>query len=473
MYVNKDLYPSERKLEKEDRPLMVQLNWVKGDREGRFLLRQEQALPLSKAEKKALKDQAKKEKKSSRKKRSRKGDVGGSVDDILEASKEEKESGTIARSLYQDMPESQFTRSIFMKGKRSQTFKGDRRRLSLPGDETDVNATVNIYADAVLPDVPCKSLLISSSDTAAQVVRSVLDKYGLREDPHHFCLAQVTIPPSSLVGSDPHLNLSFSEHVLEDAECPLLVMNENAQLHLRRRARFAHRSHSLSVADDLTLPALIEVFQGAQSPPQSPRRFPLSLEATEIGSNVALLDSKSYICLTSPGIRPRHCVISSIQDLFTISPLSKQAVIYVNNKFVKEPQFLPHSAVIRLGDREIFRFFAPAEMKQSSTSVHTLPTNIGRLGSSTGVGDLSRKHDSGLPLRGEAISKAFSVEDILNSPALPEVVGRKLKGRAVSEYNLKAEEEFGGEEGGCQDRKYSDPAFALPEVPAKLGSKVG
>ncbi len=432
---------------------MVQLSWVKGEREGRFLLRQEAS--SSKA-KKALKELAKKEKKISKKKKSKKGISGGTSEGV----KEEGESGTIARSLYTVMPESRFTRSISIKSNRNQIIKGDKRRLSLPGDETDNDGTVDIYAYNVLPDVPCRSLLISSRDTAAQVVRSALDKYGLREDSQHFCLVQVIVPSSSFVGSDPQLNVNFSERILGDSEYPLLVHNDNVQFHLCRRSSFAQRSRSHSPTDDLILPALVEIFQGAQSPPQTPRRFPLSLESTEIGSNVALLDSKSYICLTSPGIKPRHCVISSIQDLFTISPLSKQAVIYVNNKFIKEPQFLPHNAVVRLGDREIFRFFAPTEVKQPSSSVRTLPTNFGRSGSSSGGRDLPAKHDFATPLRGENISKAFSVEDILNPPTHRDVVGRKLKGRAVSEYNLKAEDDFDGD------------AFKSPDVPGKLGSKV-
>lgn len=455
---------------------MVQLKWVKGDREGRFLLRQKlgeagsKTLPLSKADKKALKEQAKREKKGLKKKKSKKGHSGGSAEETSEGVEEEGESGMIARSLYKDMPESQFTRSIFdTKTKRNQFIKGDKRRLSLPTDETDVSTTVSVYADAVLPDVPCKSLLISSRDTAAQVIRNALDRYGLREDPHHFCLVEVTVPPSPYVGSDQHLNTTFSECVLEDSDCVLSVHNENVQLHLRRRASVSHRSRSHSLTDDLTVPALVEIFQGTQSPAQAPRRFPLSLEATEIGSNVALLDSKSYICLTSPGIQPRHCVISSIRDLFTISPLSKQAVICVNSKFVKEPQFLPHNAVIQLGDRDMFRFIAPAEIKGPIVGVHTLPTNIGRLGSHSGGGDFSMKYDAGALHRGETMSKAFSVEDVLNPLSHRDTACGKLKGRAVSEFNLKAEEVVGEM---YQDRKFSDPAFTSPEAPSKMMSKV-
>jgi len=37
------VYAEERKLQVEERPLYVQLNWGKDDREGRFLLKNENA----------------------------------------------------------------------------------------------------------------------------------------------------------------------------------------------------------------------------------------------------------------------------------------------------------------------------------------------------------------------------------------------------------------------------------------------
>lgn len=387
----------------------------------------------------------------------------------------EKSPGSIARSLYHVMPESRLTRSISVKSKRNQFIRGERKHASIAGDEFDDDGTVRVYADSVLPDVPCKSLLISSKDTATQVVRSALDKYGLREDPAEFCLVQITLPPTSYVGSDPQLHVIMepTERILGDKECPLQIHSDwnvtvptggTIQFQLRRRSSFS-RSHSRSHSpeDDPTLPTLVEIFQGAQSPPQSPRRFFLSPEQTEIGSNVALLDSKSYICLTSAGIKPRHCVISNRNGIFRISPLDKQAVIFMNDKPVRQPAYLPHNAVVRLGEREVFRFFAPVETKLSSTSMHTLPTDIGRQGGAT-------RDARGNATRSENISKAYSVEDILN-PAFSQhraaPAGRPLKDRAYSEYNLNADGAFHPE----VRRKLSVPSFE-PEDQVFPGAKV-
>ena len=457
--------PDERKLDKSENPLLVQLSWVNGGREGRFLLRRE---PVEFGFKGLFRKSPKKEKK--KKKNKKEKPVGKEMDE-----EEEDVRGSIARSLYNVMPESRFTRSISVKNKKNQPV-GSKRRVSYHGDEVDSDGTVRVYADSVLPDVPCKSLLISARDTAAQVVKSALDKYGLREDPNDFCLVQVTIPPASHFSSDPQLNIGYTERILDDKDCPLHVHNAwgtntqhpiTVQFQLRRKASFARRyresySRSRSPEDDPALPALVEIFQGTQSPPQSPRRFYLSPESTEIGSNVALLDPVSYICLTSAGIKPRHCVISSVKGFFKISPLDKTAVIFINKKRVIEPTFLPHNAEVKLGDREMFRFFAPVEMNRSYSSTHTLPTSIGHPSSSRRAP--RQKLTSTKP---ENISKAVSVEDFLNPTFSQHHTGR-LKDRAFSEYNLKADTV------GYPrvQRKISEPCFIPEDSTISLLSKV-
>ena len=488
----------------------MQLGWVRGEKEGRFLLRREEhadsgfkgLFRKSQPHKKDKRTQKRKKLTKKEKERDKVRPIEPPITAspvVMEGVDGNETKGSIARSLYTDMPESRFTRSISIKNSRK-AGQVDKRRLSYhAGEELANDGTVRVFADFVGgPDIPCKSLLISGRDTAAQVVKSALDKYGLREDPSEFCLVQVTVPPSMYVGSVPFLNVDYTDRLLGEKEYPLLIHNEwasrnpntnmSVQFQLRRRASFNQqqqqqqqqqqsedqsRSHSPE-DEEATLPALVEIFQGAQSPPQSPRRFLLSPEATEIGSNVALLDPKSYICLPSLGIKPRHCVIASTQGFFTISPLDKTAVIYVNTKSVKEPCLLPHNAEVKLGDREMFRFFVPVEMKQSSTSMHTLPTNIGRP-SSSASGSHSRKmlphnkpsSSTSGSARPDHISKAYSVEDIFNpSVTAPHhhrhqrhhqdggAMGGRLKDRAHSERDLKG--------GGGGWRKNSEPCF-IPE----------
>jgi len=57
----------------------------------------------------------------------------------------------------------------------------------------NTGGTLKIYGETISPEVPYKTLLLSMNDTAAQVVRETLDKYGLeKEDAHHYCLIEVT-----------------------------------------------------------------------------------------------------------------------------------------------------------------------------------------------------------------------------------------------------------------------------------------
>ena len=501
-------------MEKDEHPLLVQLDWARGDREGRFLLRLEgeAGRNLSKAEKKAIKKEQKrfsKKRKSSRKDKEREKErerererervkeervdfVGGGGGELVNGELATgAKGGKIAQTLYDDMPESKFTRSISVKNKENQqisrTATNDKRRHSHPGrEELPSDATMRVYADFIAPDIPCKSLLISKSDTASQVVRSALDKYGIREDPSEFYLIQVTMPPSFHLGSEPQLNIEYTERVLGDQEYPLHIHTEwisqnpstgaSIQFQLRRKASFnrkqqrggAGESHSRSHSpeDNPTLPVLVEIFQGAQSPPQSPRRFYLSREQTEIGSNVAILDSKSYICMTAGGIKPRHCVISYVNNTYRISPLEKTALIYVDGKLVKAPTDLPHNSEIRLGEKEVFRFFTPFERPPdtpwSSADTNTLPSSINRPHSSRGMRRGSLKNDN--------ISKAYSVEDIYNTNSTgvgrsSVQMGGRLRDKAYSEYNLKPDETTTSSSGygsGRVERKFSDISF-IPE----------
>ena len=494
-------------MERDEHPLLVQLDWARGDREGRFLLRMEGegGQNLSKAEKKALKKEQKRlsKKRKSRKDKDREREKEREREerekerererakedrtDCGEVNEETSGRGKIAHALYSDMPESKFTRSISVKNKENQMYRSaanDRRRHSLPGGEELPNdATMRVYADFIAPDVPCKSLLISRSDTASQVVRSALDKYSIREDPCEFCLIQVTMPPSFHLGSEPQLNIEYAERVLGDQEYPLHIHTEwisqnpstgaSIQFQLRRKASFNRKqrggeshSRSHSPEDDPTLPALVEIFQGAQSPPQSPRRFYLSREQTEIGSNVAILDSKSYICMTAGGIKPRHCVISCVNSTYRISPLDKTALIYVDSKLVKAPTDLPHNAEIRLGEKEVFRFFTPVEKKDTWSDINTLPTSIHRPQSSRGMRRGSLKNDN--------MSKAYSVEDIYNTNTGVgrSVVGGRLRDKAYSEHNLKPDEATSSSGyGSCRvERKFSDINF-IPED--RIASRYG
>ena len=428
---------------------MVQLGWVDGDKEGRFLLRRESDCgSCSNGHYLPNKRPTKRSKKVKREREGIPEDPEG--------------RGGIARSLYNVMPESKFTRSISKKNGRVQVREG-------------AEDTLRVYADSLLPNGSCKSLLISAQDTSAQVVRSSLEKYGLTEDPSEFCLVQVVIPSGRGTGSDPHLNMDYTECVLGDSDRPLQwkgggVRGETVQFHLRRKDSFAQRPHSTSHSrshsqspeemDDLSLPALVEIVLDSHTS-QRPHRFLLSADVTEIGSSSAFAvghsDPRGYLCINSPSIKPRHCVIQSSGQSYSITPLEKSAVIYVNSTLVHGPQELDHHSVVQLGDYKLFRFFAPV-------SPFTVATSNGM---SSWQNSNNDSYNSPVHTAGD-VSRAKSVENIRNPHQVEEihqsVALRRLREKAFSEYDLQAqmmareeEREETGELGGETERKRSDP----------------
>lgn len=82
-----------------------------------------------------------------------------------------------------------------MRRRRQQKLEGKLQQFRSKDGGPDTGGTLKIYGESLCRDVPYKTLLLSVRDTAQQVVREMLTKYGLdREtDPHSYCLLQVRI----------------------------------------------------------------------------------------------------------------------------------------------------------------------------------------------------------------------------------------------------------------------------------------
>merc|ERR1719193_1684425 len=231
----------ERRLGLDEKPLLVQLNWHKDDREGRFLLRridEASHMPqptqedssfkrkLSKREKKALKKQEKKEK----------------------VKEKDNKDESMAEKLYTELPDTSFTRSIsnpeaVMRRRRQQKLEKKLQQFRSKDGGPDTGGTLKIYGEALRKDVPYKTLLLSIRDTAANVVLEMLEKYGIdKRDAANYCLVQsnLTMPDDGgegqVVGGG-----TTREYILEEDDCPLnILMNHQASkgavtFHVRRR----------------------------------------------------------------------------------------------------------------------------------------------------------------------------------------------------------------------------------------------
>jgi afadin len=104
----------------------------------------------------------------------------------------------MTRSTIAELPETSFTRSIsnpeaVMRRRRQQKLERKLQQFRSKDGGPDTGGTLKIYGEALCKDVPYKTLLLSIRDSAAQVVREMLAKYGLEKvDPQQYCLVQVS-----------------------------------------------------------------------------------------------------------------------------------------------------------------------------------------------------------------------------------------------------------------------------------------
>lgn len=81
-----------------------------------------------------------------------------------------------------------------MRRRRQQKLERKLQQFRSKDGGPDTGGTLKIYGESLCRDVPYKTLLLSVRDTATQVVKEMLIKYGLdREDPHNYCLVQVSL----------------------------------------------------------------------------------------------------------------------------------------------------------------------------------------------------------------------------------------------------------------------------------------
>ncbi|XP_015600396.1 uncharacterized protein LOC107270166 isoform X1 [Cephus cinctus] len=371
----------ERKLGLEEKPLLVQLNWHIDDREGRFLLRRiddktnAQGVgfsegssfrrKLSKREKK----QMKKQEKLSRLKSSAAGEQDENSIPL--------DQNGVAEKLYTELPETSFTRSIsnpeaVMRRRRQQKLERKLQQFRSKDGGPDTGGTLKIYGEALCKDVPYKTLLLSVRDSAAQVVREMLSKYGLdKVDPQQYCLVQVN-------GENTN---THQEYILDDDECPLaILMNHpstrgSIMFHVRRRpADYVPRKRKKKPAgkwseldhryEDERLPFLVELNpDGTDIPNGAGMRHRLQPNVTEVGSDRRIgpqaVQGQTLI-LSGSTVMDRHCVIAFTDNIVTLTPYSKDAHTYVDNHRIYQTTILKNGAIIKFGRMHTFRFIDPA-----------------------------------------------------------------------------------------------------------------
>uniref|UniRef100_A0A7N8Y9X5 Afadin n=1 Tax=Mastacembelus armatus TaxID=205130 RepID=A0A7N8Y9X5_9TELE len=382
----------ERQLDLDEKPLVVQLNWNKDDREGRFVLKNENDVLPKKSQsngpekekdgviqnfKRTLSKKEKKKEKKREKEFAR-----------IPDGDEQMENSRLAAEVYKDMPETSFTRTIsnpevVMKRRRQQKLEKRMQEFMSSDGRPDSGGTLRIYADSLKPNIPYKTILLSTRDTADFAVVEALEKYGLeKENPREYCIARVTALPQD--------DKSGKEVILDDMECPLQIFRDWPadrgalvfQLKKRppdyqgRKVRkvddkgFRGKDGSSSLPPE-KLPYLVELSPGrgnhyayyayrhhedGSDSRDKPKLYRLQHSITEVGSDCT---EDGAIQLLGPGILPHHCNLMHSEGMVTVTPHGPDADTFVDGQRITETTVLRPGSTLQFGSAHVFKFVDP------------------------------------------------------------------------------------------------------------------
>uniref|UniRef100_A0AAV2K9G4 Afadin n=1 Tax=Knipowitschia caucasica TaxID=637954 RepID=A0AAV2K9G4_KNICA len=380
----------ERQLDFDEKPLVVQLNWNKDDREGRFVLKNENdILPKKNLSNGPDKEKdgviqnfkrtlSKKEKKEKKKKDKELSRIPDGDDQSL--CREDGENSRLAAEVYKDMPETSFTRTIsnpevVMKRRRQQKLEKRMQEFMSSDGRPDSGGTLRIYADSLKPNIPYKTILLSTRDTADFAVVEALEKYGLeKENPREYCIARQD-------------DKSGKEMILDDNECPLQIFRDwpadrgALVFQLKKRppdylGRKGRKGDEKSLRKDGSLPPeklpyLVELSPGrgnhyayyayrhhedGSDSRDKPKLYRLQHSITEVGSDCT---DDGAIQLLGPGILPHHCNLMHSEGMVTVTPHGPDADTFVDGQRIAETTVLRSGSTIQFGSAHVFKFVDP------------------------------------------------------------------------------------------------------------------
>ncbi|XP_037099935.1 afadin isoform X8 [Syngnathus acus] len=383
----------ERQLDLDEKPLVVQLNWNKDDREGRFVLKNENDILPKKSQSNGPEKEkdgviqnfkrtlSKKEKKKEKKREKEFARITDGDDQM--PNRDDGENSRLAAEVYKDMPETSFTRTIsnpevVMKRRRQQKLEKRMQEFMSSDGRPDSGGTLRIYADSLKPNIPYKTILLSTRDTADFAVAEALEKYGLeKENPREYCIARQD-------------DKSGKEAILDDGECPLQIFRDwpadrgALVFQLKKRPPDYHLRKTRK-ADDKglqgkdgsgplppeKLPYLVELSPGrgnhyayyayrhhedGSDSRDKPKLYRLQHSVTEVGSDCT---DDGAIQLLGPGVLPHHCNLTHSEGLVTVTPRGPEAETFVDGQRVGETVALRSGATLRFGSALVFKFVDP------------------------------------------------------------------------------------------------------------------
>ncbi|XP_034554938.1 afadin isoform X15 [Notolabrus celidotus] len=368
----------ERQLDLDEKPLVVQLNWNKDDREGRFVLKNENDILPKKSQSNGPEKEkdgviqnfkrtlSKKEKKKEKKREKEFARIPDGDEQGL--NREDGENSRLAAEVYKDMPETSFTRTIsnpevVMKRRRQQKLEKRMQEFMSSDGRPDSGGTLRIYADSLKPNIPYKTILLSTRDTADFAVVEALEKYGLeKENPREYCIARQD-------------DKSGKEAILDDLECPLQIFRDwpadrgALVFQLKKRPpdyqgrkgrkmeeKGLRRDGSSSSLPPEKLPYLVELSPDGSDSRDKPKLYRLQHSITEVGSDCT---EDGAIQLLGPGILPHHCNLMHTEGMVTVTPHGPDADTFVDGQRVTETTVLRSGSTIQFGSAHVFKFVDP------------------------------------------------------------------------------------------------------------------
>uniref|UniRef100_A0A669F0W2 Afadin n=1 Tax=Oreochromis niloticus TaxID=8128 RepID=A0A669F0W2_ORENI len=387
----------ERQLDLDEKPLVVQLNWNKDDREGRFVLKNENDILPKKSQSNGPEKEkdgviqnfkrtlSKKEKKKEKKREKEFARIPDGDDQTLSR----EDGDNLAAEVYKDMPETSFTRTIsnpevVMKRRRQQKLEKRMQEFMSSDGRPDSGGTLRIYADSLKPNIPYKTILLSTRDTADFAVVEALEKYGLeKENPKEYCIARVLIPPHPKL-----YDKSGKEVILDDYECPLQIFRDwpadrGALVFQLKKRPPDYQGRKGRKGDDKglrgkdsslppeKLPYLVELSPGrgnhyayyayrhhedGSDSRDKPKLYRLQHSITEVGSDCT---DDGAIQLLGPGILPHHCNLMHSEGMVTVTPHGPDADTFVDGQRIIETTMLRSGSTIQFGSAHVFKFVDP------------------------------------------------------------------------------------------------------------------
>ncbi|KAM9339421.1 afadin [Symphorus nematophorus] len=368
----------ERQLDLDEKPLVVQLNWNKDDREGRFVLKNENDILPKKSQSNGPEKEkdgviqnfkrtlSKKEKKKEKKREKEFARIPDGDEQAL--SREDGENSRLAAEVYKDMPETSFTRTIsnpevVMKRRRQQKLEKRMQEFMSSDGRPDSGGTLRIYADSLKPNIPYKTILLSTRDTADFAVVEALEKYGLeKENPREYCIARQD-------------DKSSKEVILDDTECPLQIFRDwpadrgALVFQLKKRPpdyqgrkgrkvdeKGLRKDGSSSSLPPEKLPYLVELSPDGSDSRDKPKLYRLQHSITEVGSDCT---EDGAIQLLGPGILPHHCNLMHTEGMVTVTPHGPDADTFVDGQRVTETTVLRSGSTLQFGSAHVFKFVDP------------------------------------------------------------------------------------------------------------------